>query len=447
MFEELNEEQKQAVVCKNSAIAIIAGPGTGKTKTLVARLEYLLVHKKIPASQILALTFTKKAAAEIQDRLLVREKPFVGTFHALALYLLQIKPTIISAEQQREIVNKKELLQISVCKNTLQETDLVRKYNQKLKDLGLIDYDDLLLSLYGFLKETRLKIAHTIVDEFQDTSPIQYEILKSLRSQNYFIIGDPKQSIYSFRGTDGRIFKQFEKDFNYCVKITLTQNYRSEADIIRLYQSLYKDVVLKATKRQPAEIFCIETLNEYSEAEWIVNFIKDRAGGLDLRDASEATANFSDFAVLYRTHHLSKVLQRKFDESGIPFQVVGSEYLTDNQQIVNFKINCVKLLTMHASKGLEFEYVFVCGMEEGILPTKTGDYEEEKRLFYVALSRAKKGLVLTYVQKRNKKSQKRSEFLSELNEDILPRRIDPHISKIYERIKKARRKKAQMALF
>ncbi len=443
---DLNEEQQKAVLSESNSIAIVAGPGTGKTKTLTSSIEYLIKNKKVPPDKILALTFTKKAAKEMKDRLQVKQKPFVGTFHALALYLLKIEPNIITKEQQLEIVTKQDLKQISTSKNNLKDTELVKKYNQKLQELNLKDYDDLLLMLYKELKiiNLKLKIDYVLVDEFQDTNPLQYKILRLLKAKNYFVIGDPNQSIYGFRGTNEKIFDDFYKDYPDTLNFTLTKNYRSTPKVTDTYNLLFENK-LTSVRQDLGEVYLLETLNEFSEADWIVNFIKQKAGGLDLRDASEANANFSDFAILYRTHHFSRILQKKFEESGIPFQIVGGESATENQQIEDLiKINCVTLLTMHASKGLEFEYVFLCGCEQGLIPYKKSDLDEEKRLFYVALSRARRGLYLTKAKIRSNKPKKQSQFLDNLNLEI---KSDEEAAKKEQRVKLHKLKKSQLSMF
>jgi len=483
MLNDFNEAQQNAVTSNSPSIAIVAGPGTGKTKTLVGRLSYLLIEKHIAPEKILAITFTRKAAAEIKDRLtmpLGQKTPFVGTFHSLALHILS-DDAIKIADQKTlaTFANKKTLREVSMLKNNLEESELVKTYNQKLFAVGMVDYDDLLLLLFKKLnhKDEIPNMEHVLVDEFQDTNPLQYKILKRLNAKNYFVIGDPKQSVYSFRGTNEKIFEEFTRDHPNTRQITLTKNYRSAPEIIKTYQTLFPQTSLLPTKTIKGEALLLDLQNEFSEATWIVNYIRNYVGGLQMQDAQESQGTFSDIAILYRTHRFKRVLEQKLQQSGIPFQVVGGGSFYEDpeiqafiSQIINKKTkfksllsaidillsaslkkeelksnvsrfgngtksvsrfleytselqnheyfdphaNCVTLSTMHASKGLEFEFVFVCGCEEGIIPSKRNDLDEERRLFYVAMSRAKKGLYLTFARRRNKRRSYKSTFLKRL---------------------------------
>lgn len=510
---DLNEEQKNAVLSTSPAVAVIAGPGTGKTKTLIAKIEFLL-NSGVSPSKILALTFTNRAASEMKSRLKSSSKkslPFVGTFHALSLHLLDRQPKIITKKEQLKYFSQKQLNKISLAKNNLKHSDLVKKYNEKLRELDLIDYDDLLINLYHRLEALKLKLDTVLVDEFQDTSPLQYKIMKKLHSKNYFVIGDPKQSIYSFRATQSKVFKIFEKDFKAEVNI-LTKNYRSSQKIVDTFESLFPESSkLKTDNLASCEVFLLETPSEFSEADWITQNIKLKAGGIDLRDASDALSNYSDFAVIYRTHRFKETIEKRFRDLALPYQVVGGgsifedeeiqnviemlkayrdkevglidqiNKISENLEIANDKrqdlksvvhrfgndkfsinnlldyvdslkqkeyydsdINCVTLLTMHASKGLEFEHVFVCGLEENIIPHRKSDIEEEKRLLYVAMSRAKNALYLTKAISRHGVTTSPSQFLKLLNIEKIE---DERAKKKEDRIKKYKLKKAQMGLF
>lgn len=509
----MNDKQKQSVFSNCPSILVIAGPGTGKTKTLVARLEYL-IKKGFDPSKILVLTFTKRAASEIIDRVNFENKPFIGTFHSLSLHLLNENPKIISKKEQLEIVSKKILQEISVFKNKREINENVNYYNSVLKDKGLVDYDDLLLMLLEKMEVSQLntEFEHILIDEFQDTSPLQYEILKLLNSKNYFAIGDPNQSIYAFRGSSKNIFEDFAHDFPKHEIFVLDQNYRSTREIVEAFGSLFENKTdLISTQNSGEEVEIINTPSEYSQADFIISHIKNYVGGIDLLNAKDEKGSFRDFGILYRNHNLKNILLKKLKESGIPYQILGEESIYEELEIQKIisqlsslidksdslietiktfgeklkieeskihellslvyrfeneklpikafldyvetiskreyfdpKLNAVVLLTMHSSKGLEFENVFLCGLNDDIIPGKNKDEEEEKRILYVALSRAKRKLIIMIPKKRLGKNLLPSRFLKNLNINF---KNDHVAEKRMHLIQKRKLKKNQMELF
>ncbi len=358
-LKELNTDQQLAVKSEGIVI-IVAGPGTGKTKTLTARIQYLIEVKLIDPSQILALTFTKKAATEMKERLgYLSIKPYISTFHSLALDLLGNSKKIITEKERFELLHelfesdkkttKKDvnevLLTITRYKNDLQtkSNKLVDSYNKLLLKKGFIDYDDLLIQLYNHLKENNItrNFIYVLVDEFQDTNILQYEIIKLLLKNNkLFVIGDPLQAIYSFRGADRDIFKKIETDFPEHTKIHLTTNYRSDKSIIDTSSSLFPHVISPVSySKQEGSVSHIKTINEYTEAEWIVSKIDSLIGGTDLLkagsnlNAKKSTLSFKDFAIIYRTHSFGRILEQIFATSAIPYQIIGDESLYNRPEI------------------------------------------------------------------------------------------------------------------
>lgn len=601
----MNELQQKVVETTEGPVIINAGPGTGKTKTLTARIAYLINEKNIDPSCILAVTFTKKASSEMKERLALllknRPLPMIITFHAFGYDLLKEKSEslkIINDQRRQEIVEeliathksfqhislKEILLTISRIKNSdsnaedPESVEFVKLYSAQLENEQLIDFDDMLLKAYHLLKNDeshleaiRDRYHYILVDEFQDTNDIQYQLIKLIagRHKNIFIIGDPYQSIYSFRGASAEIFNTFKKDFPQYLEITLSQNYRSSSQIIAVSSHLFPgEISLEAMSQQRGKVCLIETLNEYTEADYIVRDIGKKVGGTDLLQSGDLKvgedqgAHFCDFAVIYRTHRLSRVLQQKFDESGIPFQIVGegSPYKQKEIQLINaaltyiheptsellqrvielrknhnkntlsllqqipahekvsrlieliievFKIEeqlenkpdkkinlkqflsamlqfdryedglarCtsyishlqdhefydenadkVTLLTMHAAKGLEFPYVYICGFEERLIPfirqngrdainRVSTDLEEEKRLLYVAMTRAKKELYLLCAKMRNREKTDISRFQQLISCEDLKFIEDEATGKILKKREKEKIKKSQMKLF
>jgi superfamily I DNA/RNA helicase len=555
----LNDEQRRAVTTAVHYISIVAGPGTGKTKTLTARIAYLLQHGTRP-EEIVALTFTNKAAREIRERLaaLIGAPPGkvrITTFHGLCYELLQHRngedlqiipePDRLAVVRQikkdaslKDMTARELLARISWVKSLpLGQTpdpvvaSLLHKYNEALQRINMVDFDDLLQQAHQQLQESdEQNIQHLLVDEFQDTSQLQYDILQQLKPANLFVIGDPLQSIYGFRGASGEVFERFKRDFPQAEHITLTTNYRSAPAVVHVANAIFAKAPQLQPNRDDAGIAqAVEVLNEYSEAEWIIGRIEQAIGGTDFLRSHQTAQHqarhctFRDFAVLYRTHRMAATLQRSIAESGLPYQVVGEgspyeqpfiktiiehmrmrpnkralppsklahhiietfqlganqparvrdlnqfmsslvrfdergldAYLQHLDQIAEQdfydpQANAVTLLTIHAAKGLEFDHVFLLGCEDGLLPHhRLGaqtDLEEEKRLFYVAATRARTNLDVLHARKRAGQPARPSPFITDLAPAILPRILDPNLADQLKRAKKRHQKRSQTSLF
>lgn len=596
VLDELNARQRRAVESGDGPVLIIAGPGTGKTKTLTARIAYLLEVKKVAPAELVALTFTNKAAREMRERLQkyfqgttletgkVVGPPGIMTFHALGAELLKrhgFGEKLLNGRQRTEIIrglakpaelksmsSREVELLISRAKTSLSDSlddsthQLLKRYETALMEQGLHDFDDLLAKTFKLLQadvSRRPHYKYVLVDEFQDTSEMQYELLKLLGTgEKIFAIGDPNQAIYGFRGAGAEMFGRFRKDYPEVMEIDLTINYRSRPEIIRLANAIFPGAPqLEAYHKTTGSVHTLQTLNEYSEAAYILSEIEKGIGGSDMLKASgdQNVHEPRDYAVLYRTHRAAKAVQRAFAESGVPHQIAGegspyeqpeiqaviaimrylhlpSEMLkaelvklsllkrpalthvealrvkfnnindmavcdlaasiaealafgqADRHQtlqqflgsLVQFgncetglgdclehidsisenefydpSINAVTLLTIHAAKGLEFDHVFLVATEEGILPktNKAGEDNlgEERRLFYVALTRAKEKLEILHTKTRGGQSSSLSRFAAELPEAILPRALDPDMAILEHRATKRRQKRAQASLF
>lgn len=543
---------------------IVAGPGTGKTKTLTARIAHLL-NSGVQPAEIVALTFTKKAAKELQARVAAtvpgQELPRITTFHGLCYELVPSSAEFIDQPARLALIKRlktqaafkkmsaRELgLAISRAKNRpvgeevteAEVAALVEDYNAALRDQNLRDFDDLLIDAHQALRANTfsLPFRHILVDEFQDTNALQYQLLQLLDvTSNVTAIGDPQQSIYGFRGASGDIFATFQRDFPRAKTVTLTHNYRSVPEVVRMANAVFTDAAdLLPTIQTAGRARAVQVLNEYGEAHWIVNEIEKRLGGTDfLRSHEVGESNelcrFQDFAVLYRSHFAARTMQRVLAESGIPYQVAGEgspfeqpavqqiiavlRYLyaddpleppdelaaeqfaakkslplsklvpeiiaafgLDDENLTQFtngllrfdyagaaaflqhvaeiaehefydpSADAATLLTIHAAKGLEFAHVFLLGAEEGILPHKNrDDMAEEKRLFYVAATRAKQNLDILHAKTRAGQPAELSRFVRDIPESILPRSIDPNIAEQTRQAEKRRQKRAQTSLF
>lgn len=479
-FPDLSAKQRKIVKNSDGVIIVNAGPGTGKTKTLTSRVAYLINHQQIDPQNILTLTFTQRAALEMKERLslmLGNNLPTITTFHGLAFQILtnldqEIK--IIPQEEQdillkkiikeskSKISHRKLSLAITRSKNNSGINELgqdIKKmltvYNEQLAACKLLDFDDLLLRVHELLKsdnnlreEMQKLYQYVLIDEFQDTNDLQYQIIKLIlkESPNFFVIGDPCQSIYHFRGGSPKIFDRLKEDFPKVSEEALQINYRSCQNIVYISNLLFPQVVnLRPVSKLSGKVQIVQTLNEYSEADWIVNFINQKIGGVDLLSASDqGQTTFDDFAIIYRTHHLVKVLEKRFEESGMPYQIIKEEELVQGDHI--------KLLSMHAAKGLEFKYVLICGFEEGLIPyirdeSNLEDLEEEKRLLYVAMTRAKSELYLLSAKKRQGNASRISRFEKLLQHSGLSQIEDEANIKILKKRQSLKLKKSQMNLF
>ncbi len=433
--------------------------------------------------------------------------------------------------------------------------ELVERYNQALETRGLYDYDDLLQQTHQLLThgealraDLQGRYRYLLVDEFQDTNELQYELVKLLNATgNVLVIGDPLQSIYGFRGASAVVFDRFRSDFPSCRSITLATNYRSTPEVVALAGAVFTDgPQLTAHNRKPGRVAAVEVLNEYSEANWIVGEIERSIGGSDLlrshqHGGSAGGRTFGDFAVLYRTHAAARPLQAALAKSGIPYQVVGEgspyqqpavmavveglRYLAGitpaynhqllleplrgqadtlplsqlaqavatqcgfmagddethrpivaqfinslvrfdtsglavyldrlasiaEQEFYDSSAGAVTLLTIHAAKGLEFTRVFLIAAEEGRLPYErpgsTANVDEERRLFYVAVTRAREELDILHARMRVGEAAKVSRFVSDLPAAVLPHLVDDQLITDIRRTEKRRQKRAQGRLF
>lgn len=385
----LNQEQWEAVSTSSPATAVIAGPGTGKTKTLVCRIAYLIEKRGVHPSHITAVTFTNRAANEMRTRL---KEHFgdgrtagavtIGTFHSICLQLLskwkdaknltiideytavsiieEILKNIKSGISPRDVLRGISLIKNGAAQAKDYKSSILAEvydsYCSQLKSYGLMDYDDILLEvLHRFECNDTWNItegsvencfSHLLVDEFQDINEIQYRLIKewSKKSESVFIIGDPDQSIYGFRGSDFRYFERLKEDFPGIRYVRLTQNYRSTPEIIASARSVIskktaagKTFPLYAKRKSGAKVRLIKANDEFSEAIFIAKEINRMVGGIDMLDAqalsgpgrkspaARHTRGFSDIAVLYRTNRQAEILEQCLSKEGIQYVVVGRD--------------------------------------------------------------------------------------------------------------------------
>jgi uncharacterized protein (TIGR00375 family) len=388
----LNREQREAVAAADPVIAVIAGPGTGKTRTLVSRIACLIQQGGVPPSQIMAVTFTNRAANEMRARLAKHsggsqavKNLTIGTFHSICLQFLSRQNggstiTVIDENDALSIVEDilKGLHLKNSARNVLKGISLIKSgaqpageekqllpgvyalYCAQLERYGVLDYDDILLNTLELLEgggtgstDYRFSFSHLLVDEFQDINATQYRLIKEWgkNSAGIFVIGDPDQSIYGFRGSDARCFSRLLEDFPQMRQVRLTLNYRSTPEIVRSAQSVISPQnggeyarSLEAIRERGAKVRLIEANDEFSEALFVTKEINRMVGGIDMLDAHKSplpsgknpvtgtARGFSDIAVLYRTNHQAAILEQCFLKEGIPYVVVGrDEFLMDRE--------------------------------------------------------------------------------------------------------------------
>jgi len=363
MLGALNEAQKKAVLAVEGPVIVFAGAGSGKTRTLTYRIAYMIKEQGINPFNILAITFTNKAANEMKERLrtLLGHESFdatICTFHSLCAKILRREIDVLGYDKSFSIIDEDE--QLKIIGEVLSENNLEKKkarslqkaigylkcfgvrsrdpfenkvwdlYEEKMKSLNLLDFDDLLLKvkeifLYheDILEKYRMKYQYILVDEFQDTNLIQYQIVKllALKKRNLFVVGDDDQSIYSFRGANYENTILFKKDFPEHTMFTLTQNYRSTQKILDGCNRLIsnnkdreKKELFSEIEGKDNDVVIYEAIDEKDEVEYVL----DEISYLKNRDNS-----YEDFAILYR----SSVLLRNFElgliRRGIPYKVFG----------------------------------------------------------------------------------------------------------------------------
>lgn len=379
----LNDKQLEAVKHMEGPCLVLAGAGSGKTRVLIERIVNLIDNGVSPYN-ILAITFTNKAAKEMRTRVENKlgyetNSIFIGTFHSFGLRILRenyvdigytSNITILDTDDVKAIV-KRILKQngydpakyeirtiinkISSAKNDgispneysklfLNDLDIViglvyKEYTKLLKDNNSVDFDDLLLKPVELFKKNKSilekyqeRFKYILVDEYQDTNGIQYELCKLLagKYKNIFVVGDANQSIYSFRNADYRNILNFERDYKNAKVILLEENYRSTNNILKAANSVIKNnsegkkLNLWSSKSDGELITYVRCEDEIKEANYVITKIKELV---------QQGYKYSDMAVLYRTNAQSRVVEDAFVRNNIPHNIIGSYYFYNRKEI------------------------------------------------------------------------------------------------------------------
>ncbi|MBD26510.1 MAG: DNA helicase PcrA [Acidimicrobiaceae bacterium] len=382
---KLNPAQSEAVTHGNGPLLVVAGAGSGKTRVLTSRIAYLINEKGISPFEILAITFTNKAAEEMRNRVVelvgsVAHKMWVSTFHSACVRILRqssdeigFSPNFTIYDQgdaarlmghvikdlnfdlkrfpprallskistlKNEGINPNDYLDSSENPYDQKVSEIFVEYQARLKRASAMDFDDLLLNTVvlfrkneSILEQWQNRFKHVLVDEYQDTNLIQNELVSLLAAQhrNICVVGDSDQSIYQFRGADVRNILNFEKSFPDATVIVLDQNYRSTQTIL----DAANEVISRNSGRQPKELWTEEgegesivlyqASNEDDEANWVAEKIISykKAGYLGL----------SDVAIFYRTNAQSRAVEEQLNRLGMAYRVVGGTRFYDRREV------------------------------------------------------------------------------------------------------------------
>ena len=555
---DLDEQQRAAAECVIGPVVIFAGAGTGKTRTITHRIAHAVLSGTHEAQSTLAVTFTTRAAGELRSRLgqLGVSGVQVRTFHSAALRQLRFfypqvfnkeLPALLPSkfklvanaaakchinagtETVRDIASEIEWAKVNIYSPEVYRTkaaelrrsvglgvttDQVAKvyeaYLAALDEQNSMDFEDVLLLNVAILEnfpevsaQVRSQYRNFTVDEFQDVSPVQFELLKLWlgHRDDVCVVGDPAQTIYSFTGATSSYLKNFKKHFPRTQEFELTNNYRSTKPIVELAnQVLAKDDIDSLRLRTKIESGPKVTLKDYSNDEAEANSVANKIKDL-IRDGLEPR----DIAILFRINSQSEVFEAALAEEKIPVTLRGAERFFERPEVKNALLNlraglqinsdhklsqtvkdilsslgwrptapeagratldtweslntlvelavdleksspkatlvdfvslldqrnemeyapsanAVTLASIHAAKGLEWRAVFLVGLSEGLLPishaTKADEFAEERRLFYVAITRAKENLALSWSHSRHRDSKgyrEPSSLLRDLN--------------------------------
>jgi DNA helicase-2/ATP-dependent DNA helicase PcrA len=411
MLAQLNPQQAQAVEALDGPLLILAGAGSGKTRVLTQRVAHLIATGKAAPNEILAVTFTNKAAREMEHRifkvlsemgLVVREPLWISTFHAFCTRVLRrniellhyrpffsiyddgdqlsmIKKVLVTlhldeksnpAKSFRNRINTAKMLGLGpteIAKSTKlfmdkKSVDVYAAYEAAMKQANALDFGDLLIKVHelfsmypAVLESYQNQFRYIMVDEYQDTNHIQYLLVKMLAGQhrNLCVVGDEDQSIYSWRGADIRNILDFEKDFTEAKVVKLEENYRSSGTIVAAATAVVKNNSQRKdktlfTNNPGGELIQVrEERNEYDEARYVVRNIQSLV--------QQGEGAFNDYAVFYRTNAQSRVLEEQLRTAGIPYQLVGGVRFYERMEIKD--VLCYMKLSINPSDDMALKRV------------------------------------------------------------------------------------------
>jgi superfamily I DNA/RNA helicase len=542
----LDDDQQAAARIVDGPLMILAGPGSGKTRTLTFRVAHLVAERGVDRASCLAVTFTRRAAGEMRERLAQLLPAAAGavavhTFHSLGLTILRETPGATGLHRGFRVAGEAERLALLTETLAVSETKAQRllraiskakrtqappsaevaaasaAYRDALAARDAVDFDDLVAlpaaALAGdpaLAARWRDRFRFVSIDEFQDIDEQQYRLVQLLAppGSNICVIGDPNQAIYGFRGADAACFARLAADYPGATVVKLARNYRSTGTIVTASAQVIaspEDGALALVRDMRERIAIHAAATERAEAEFVVATIERLIGGSSffaidsgrVTGPAEHALGFADFAVLTRTDAQTAALAEALARSGIPFKTGSHRRLADDPAVrtlmaeidaddtpladrlaaaaarlerrdgadavaiasalgrltalatlceddrtrladavalaseadfLDPRADRVSLITLHAAKGLEFAVVFIVGLEDGILPLTWGARDEtamaeERRLFYVGMTRAKDRLILSRAKQRLWRGKVRalepSPFLGDIEAELV----------------------------
>jgi len=539
LLDRLDALQRVAASAPAGALLVVAGPGTGKTRTLTHRIAYLCAELAVAPKHCLAITFTRRAAEEMRRRLdallgAAAAEVTVATFHSLGLRILRDHPAAAGLTDGFAVAD---------AAASDEDPDARRKL---LREQNLVELDELVSLPRDLLREDpdladryHARWPWIFVDEYQDIDATQYELLRALVPEggNISAIGDPDQSIYSFRGSDVGFFLRFAEDFPDAHVVRLARNYRSTAPIVAAAgQVIGAASLVRGRRFEPARLEPDAAVpgihaaaTPAAEADWLARTIEDLVGGtshrsfdsgrVDSRGVVQDGLSFADIAVLYRTDAQAAPVLDALTRAGLPVQKRSHDRLSDRRAVAAIarelrleghggsvvervrtvgralaearprlfdvdgspavvlpgaevyaaielltplasrhdddlpeflrvlatgaevdsldpRAQAVTLLTLHAAKGLEWPVVFLVGCEDGLLPLRLpgnppddDSIAEERRLFFVGVTRAQRRLYLSHCLRRSRhggeQQPRRTPFLDPVDPGLLERLGEP----------------------
>ncbi len=373
----------------------------------------------------------------MKDRLIAlgvsQSRLLMGTFHGFCLKLLRgyfeytalPKDFKVASPEDIRGFDKAMLDRISHMKSfhlVISPDDEYRAYQRYLHQNNWIDFDDILREALLLLEDENIagqlrhQYRYIFVDEYQDSNIVQNALLKILARGDVLLtaIGDANQSIYGFRGSRVELFRRFQDDFNPAQILTLQENYRSAPSLLTASGQVMGGVQLLAQLQVQGKLVLHQAATDRAEADYVAHQIEKLIGGLDMNTSRRAVRSLGDIAILYRLNAQRNVMGQSLEHLGLPYQISqkpkkGEIYsdedaLGQNEEELEYNVEKVSLMTLHAAKGLEFPVVFILGCENNLLPLDLigmkGDPQEERRLFYVGMTRAKEHLYLTHAKRR-----------------------------------------------
>jgi DNA helicase II / ATP-dependent DNA helicase PcrA len=388
ILDALNPEQKRAVMCTKGPLLVFAGAGSGKTRVITNRIAYLIIEEHITPSNILAVTFTKKAAGEMQERVTSLLKdlnaktptiPTIGTFHSIGAMILRqnanelgfnnnfsiydsddsqkiIKELLLERDMDIKEIRPKSIAQyISAAKNEMIPPEKFRshyggfiediaaeiypEYQKQLKAQNSVDFGDLLyLTVKMFSENEKIKekyqqkFKYLLIDEYQDTNLAQYKFAKLLseKHHNICVVGDDDQGIYGWRGANIKNIQSFENDFKNVTVVKLEQNYRSTKNVIKAAGCVIErnnsrvDKVLWTDNNEGETITIYQASDQENEAKYVVE---------QIRNQRQLGVSLKDIAVLYRTNYQSRAIEEVLLKSGLPYKLVGGFRFYERKEI------------------------------------------------------------------------------------------------------------------